>query len=91
MLRWRRRRRPVQDGLRPSLEQLGEPGQQHRNCREPELEHRLEVSGRHDVIKGGQVSWQPAVNPERMVLTSGIVAFLVLIALRGIVKVLTGR
>ncbi len=43
------------------------------------------------VIKGGQVTWQPAVNPERMVLTAGIVAFLVLIAVRGIVKVLAGR
>lgn len=43
------------------------------------------------VVKGDQVTWQPAVNPERMVLTSGFVAFLLLIALRGILKVLKGR
>ena len=43
------------------------------------------------VIKGDQVSWQPAVSPERMVLVSGFVAFLLLIALRSILKVLAGR
>ena len=43
------------------------------------------------VIKGDQVTWQPAVNPERIVLVSGFVAFLLLFALRGILKVLVRR
>jgi uncharacterized spore protein YtfJ len=43
------------------------------------------------VIKGDQVTWQPAVNPERIVLVSGFVAFLLLFAVRGILKVLVRR
>ena len=43
------------------------------------------------VIREGRVAWQPAVAPERMVLVSGVVAFLVLFAVRSIVKAARGR
>jgi uncharacterized spore protein YtfJ len=43
------------------------------------------------VIRGGQVTWQPAVSPERMVFVAGVVAFLVLFGVRSILKVLRGR
>jgi uncharacterized spore protein YtfJ len=38
------------------------------------------------VIKGGQVSWQPAVEPGRIVLISGVTAFLVLFGVRMVIR-----
>ena len=38
------------------------------------------------VIKGGSVSWQPAVSPDRIVFISGIAAFLVLCGLRLVIR-----
>lgn len=38
------------------------------------------------VIKGGSVSWQPAVSPDRIVFISGIAAFLVLFGLRMVIR-----
>jgi uncharacterized spore protein YtfJ len=40
------------------------------------------------VIRAGEVRWQPAVSPERIMLTVGLAAFLVSLGVRGIVRVL---
>jgi uncharacterized spore protein YtfJ len=43
------------------------------------------------VIRGTEVDWEPAISVERLVLTSGFVAVLVLLVARSIVRVLVGR
>jgi len=43
------------------------------------------------VIKGDKVRWEPAVNVERLVATGGIVAVLILLASRSILRILLKR
>jgi|SRR5579864_5900309 len=43
------------------------------------------------VIKGGDVSWQPAIDLNRVILMGQVVAIIALLTARGIVKALTKR